>query len=153
MARQELLYRGRLDIGDGTPRPLEVWHVDDVAVVFEGGAVIARATGVTVGWTDDDRLLVTGVSPEGADVQWVGPDPNRPAGSWSDHRVRWADGTVWAKATIVWSQYGVQVKRVGEATAKLAGATTLVEGGRRYIVHGAVRHALESTSSGCGCGK
>lgn len=153
MARNELLYRGRLDVGDGSPRTLEVWNVGEAAVVFEGGAIVARAIGVTVGWTDDDRLLITGSDPDGgAPTRWEGPDPIQQQGTWPDQRVRWADGTIWTGAWVTWSQYGVQVGRVGE-TRKLAGARTVVEGAQRFIIDGNLRHAIESTSSGCGCGK
>jgi hypothetical protein len=154
MARQELLYRGRLDVGDGNPRHLEVWKVEEAAVVFEGGTIVARALAVEVGWTDDDRLLITGSDPDdGTPVSWEGPDPIANQGTWGNQRVRWHDGTVWASAWVTWSQYGVHVGRVSEPVRKLAGARTVVEGAQRFIIDGNLRHMIENTSSGCGCGK
>lgn len=152
MARQELLYRGRLDIGDGNPRPLEVWMVDDAAVVFDGGAVVARAVSVTVGWTDDRRLLITGADPDsGAPLSWEGPDPLRVEGVWHNVRVRWPDGSRWIGSTVTWSQYGVTVSRTGHPNLELAGARVVVEGGQKSIVYEGAQRAVIEARRSCGC--
>ena len=152
--RQELLYRGMLDLGDGAdPRHLEVWSTDGAAVAFEGGRIAGRATGVTVELTDDGRIRVAGEGPDGDPVEWTGAGPAVVGGEWPGARVRWADGRIWNAASVRWTQYGVEVRQAGQATAKLAGARTVVQGAQRGIRHAGVLHQVESTSRGCGCGK
>jgi len=150
----ELLYRGRLDLGDGTePRALEVWRSGSAAVVFDGPVQVAQATDVVLGFTDDRRLRITGTGPDDQPVEWVGPDPAVNQGQWSGQRVRWSPTEVWTAATVTWTNYGVSVAAAGQDTRHLAAARTEVTGGQRWIVNGSERYLVENPRRGCGCGR
>lgn len=146
-----LLYRGRLDLGDGSePRALEVWKGDGAVVAFDGPTQVGQATDVDVGFTGDGRLRITGTH-EGAPVEWVGPDPVQQQGQWTGQRVRFTDGP-WSAATVTWTNYGVTVTAAGKGTRALAAARTDVVGTQRFIVQGAERFLVENPRRGCGCG-
>lgn len=151
MSRQELRYRGPLDVGDGTVRHVEVWTADQTAVAFEDSTQVAVMQGTTVGATSDRRIEFDGTV-DGAPAVWVGPDPERVVIQFGGASINWPDGTPWRAVTISQSQYGVLAQIVGQEPRFLPGARVEMVGPQRWIVDGQTRILADAGRRGCGCG-
>lgn len=148
---QHLRYRGALDLGDGTPRQVEVWVSGTTAVAFEDGQPVGVLQALLLTLTEDRRLRFVGEA-DGADVTWEGVGSPVPQVAWHGATVEWPSGERWAGADVVATQYGVRVTAAGYAGRDLPGARTELVGNQRWIVDGDSRFLADAPRRGCGCG-
>lgn len=150
---QAMVFRGEVELGEAGSRVVDIWRSEQAAVAFEGGRQVGVLREIELGLTDDRRLTISGVDPDsGEPVVWTGVEAERSRGRWHGSTVTWPDGSRWAQAQIVWSQYGVRVSAPGQAPRDLPGAHTEAVGTQRWIIDGATRISASIPARGCGCG-
>jgi len=153
VTRRERIYQGDLIGPDDGKIIGEVWSNGEVAIVFRSphNQVVATLRDPVTAIVDG-HLTVSGTNDEsGQQETFTARPPENVILNWVNVNVKWPDGKTYEGATVTATNYKVTIKKVGEDTVELVGATATQQFGRRQIVSGDLT-LIVTAKGGCGCG-